>query len=154
MKDRPSLAVFLIALCLISFSAHLVWEWAQCEPFFIHGAAPATVTSMLVATLGDVALTLLAYGGVAAINSNRWPLNDWPVRVWITLLSLALLLSLAVELYALGSDRWSYTDAAPRVPGTPISILPVAQLLILFPISFRLARVLALKIGARQSGVP
>lgn len=108
---------------------------------------------MLVATLGDVALTLLAYVGVTGINGFRWPLNSWTGRVWIALLGFALLLSVAVELYALGTDRWSYTDAAPRLPGTRISILPMAQLLILFPVSFRLARVLALKSGAPRSGM-
>jgi len=29
MDDRPSLVVFAIALCGISFTAHLVWEWAH-----------------------------------------------------------------------------------------------------------------------------
>ncbi len=57
MRNRPPLSVFLTALCLISLALRLVWEWAQCAPFFIHGAAPATVSAMLVATLGDVALT-------------------------------------------------------------------------------------------------
>lgn len=60
----------------------------------------------------------------------------------MALLSLALILSVAVETYALSIGRWAYTDAAPRLPGSSITVLPVAQLLVLFPLSFRLARTL------------
>lgn len=95
---------------------------------------------MLIAALGDLVITLLAYGMVASIHGWRWPLKPWSVGIWIALLGLALAISVSVEVYALHTGRWAYTDATPRLPGTPVSVLPVAQLLILFPLSFRLAR--------------
>jgi hypothetical protein len=140
---QQQLVVFLVVLSLISFPVHLAWEWAQCQPYFVHRAAPATAASMLIASLGDVALTLLAYFGVAAIHGASWPLRPWPAGVWLVLLGLALIMGFALETYALNAGRWVYTDAAPRLPGSSISVLPVAQLLILFPLSFRLARALA-----------
>ena len=144
---RQQLVVFLLVLALISFPLHWAWEWVQCQPYFVHGATAATPLSMLMATLGDVVLTLLAYCGVAAIHGAAWPLRPWSAGVWLALMSLALLLSLGVEAYALHSGRWAYTGIAPRLPGTSISALPVAQLLILFPLSFILARWLARRVS-------
>lgn len=144
---RQPLVLFLVALVLISFTLHLAWEWLQCQPYFVHGAAPATTASMLIATLGDVVLTLLAYCGVAAIYGAPWPHRAWLAGVWFTLLGMALILSVAVEVYALQASRWAYTDAAPRLPGTPISALPITQLLILFPLSFYLAGALTRRVA-------
>lgn len=138
--DRKTLAIFLVLLTLFSFPLHLAWEWWQCQPYFVHRAAPATFASMLMATMGDVVLSLLAYGGVASIHGASWPLRRWSASVWLTLLGLALMVSIVVETYALQSDRWAYTHAAPRLLGSPISVLPVAQLLVLLPLSFLLAR--------------
>jgi hypothetical protein len=144
---RQPLALFLVALALISFPLHLAWEWLQCQPYFVHGAAPATTVSMLIATLGDMALTFLAYCGVAAIYGASWPHRPWSAGVWFTLLGMALILSVAVEAYALQAGRWAYTDAAPRLPGTSMSALPIAQLLILFPLSFYFARALTRQVA-------
>lgn len=138
--SRRQLGIFLAVLSLASFPLQFVWEWVQCQPYFVHGATPPTLAVMLMATLGDVVLTLLAYGGAAALHGADWPMRPWTARIWITLLSLALAMSVAVETYALQSGRWAYTDAAPRLWGSSISLLPVTQLLILFPVSFGLAR--------------
>ena len=140
LATRHQLAVFLVALALISFPMHLAWEWMQCQPYFVHRATPATAASMLTAALGDVALTMFAYGVIAAIHDAAWPLRSWPASVWFLLMGMALITSVAVEGYALFTDRWAYTDAAPRLPGSPISVLPVAQLLIQFPVGFYLTR--------------
>ncbi len=139
VTTRQQLAVFLIVLSLISFPLHWVWEWVQCKPFFVHGLSPPTPTAMLRATLGDVLLTLLAYGAVSVVHGASWPLRPWSPGVWLILLGMALVMSIGFEIYALNTGRWAYTDAAPRLPGTPISALPVAQLLILFPLNFYLA---------------
>ena len=140
VATRRQLRVFLLALVLISFPMHFVWEWLQCQPYFVHRLAPATPLSMLIAALGDLVITLLAYGALASIHGWKWPLRPWSVGIWIALLGLALTISVSVEVYALHTGRWAYTDAAPRLPGTPVSVLPVGQLLILLPLSFRIAR--------------
>lgn len=140
MTTARQLTVFLIVLSLVSFPMHWLWEWVQCKPYFVHGASPPTLTAMLMATLGDVVLTLLAYGAVSLLHGRAWPLRPWSPGVWVMLLGLALVMSISFEAYALHTGRWAYTDAAPRVPGTPISVLPVAQLLILLPLSFYLVR--------------
>lgn len=128
----------LLAVALMGFPLHFAWEWLQCGPYFVHQATPPNLTSMLVATAGDVALTSLAYGFLAARFGASWPLGAWRPVIWVSVLGIALALSLAIELYALQTGRWSYTAAAPRLPGTQISLLPIAQMLILLPLSMRL----------------
>lgn len=140
MRTQQQLVLFLIVLSLVSFPLHWLWEWVQCTPFFIHGASSPTLTAMLMATLGDVVLTLLAYGAVAVRYGASWPLRAWSSGVWLMLLGMAVVMSIGFEAYALHTGRWAYADAAPLLPGTSISALPVAQLLVLFPLSFKLAR--------------
>lgn len=148
---RP-LLLFWLALLPLAFTLHLGWEYAQCQAFFVHGAIPATPAAMLRATLGDLVLTALAYAGVAAITRNAaWGVERWTRRVWISLLGFALSFSIALELMALVTGRWSYTASALRLPMTSVSIVPVLQLVILFPISFALAR-LATRCANRGAG--
>ncbi len=130
-------------LSAVAFALHLVWEFWQCPRFFVHEGVPPTVAAMLWATLGDVGLTWVAQGLVAVATGRwEWSQRTWTTSAWGALLGSALVLSLAVEWRALTTGRWSYTEAAPLLPGTPISLLPVAQLLLLFPLTFALARAL------------
>ena len=100
---------------------------------------------MLMATGGDLVLTALAYALVAIVHGPRWGLGRWRLARLLTLLVVALALASGVELYALAAGRWIYTDIAPLVPGTKISVLPVMQLLVLLPLSLFLARFITLK---------
>jgi hypothetical protein len=144
MRYRELLA-YLAMVLLVSFPLHLAWEWFQCQPFFVHRATPPTAAAMLAATLGDLALTLMAFAAVSAVHGLRWPLERWRWLHLVTLEAVALMLAVAVELHALAAGRWSYTDAAPRLPFTGVSALPVMQLMLLLPVSFRLPRSLAFR---------
>ena len=106
---------------------------------------------MLWATLGDLLLTAIAYVGVVA-GTRQW---DWPVGVWtrsatVSLLILAVALSVAVESYGLATGRWAYTEIAPKLPLTNLSLVPVVQLVLLFPLSFALARWVSLRVKGRK----
>lgn len=131
---------YLALLSAISFVLHFAWEYIQCQPFFVHGAAPATLSGMLGATLGDLVLTGLVYAGVAAVARNwRWPRLPWTPGIWVALLGLSLAIGVSVEWYALSVGRWSYTGLAPLLPMTSLSVVPLLQLVILLPLSFGLA---------------
>lgn len=147
MPRRKATWIFWLALTLVSFGLHFAWEYAQCEAFFVHVRAPR-MAPMLRATLGDLVLTGIAWLGTALVTWDRhWSLQRWTPRVWLSLLAFAIALSIAVELHALAMDWWRYTERAPRLPGTSVSALPVLQLLLLFPLSFGLARGLALRMA-------
>jgi hypothetical protein len=96
---------------------------------------------MVLATLGDVAMTWIAQGLVAVVSKRwLWVLGPWRFRQWAMLLVAALALSFLVESWAMATSRWTYTVINPRVPGMSISVLPVAQMLLLFPLTFGLSR--------------
>lgn len=137
------------ALSAAAFALNLGWEYAQCGPFFVHGALEPTTVNMLAATAGDVLITWVAYAAVAiAAGRWLWVAAPWGLRQWLVLEGAALVISLAVELAALSTGRWGYTELNPRIPGTPVSLLPVAQLAILLPASFAASR---LALGPRRT---
>lgn len=130
-----------IVVSAIAFVLHLVWENMQCSQF-IHINSPPSQLAMIVASLGDVALTWLAFLGVAVVSRDlKWYSNEnWATIQIICIQAEAVAISIFVEYFALQTNRWSYTDSNPLIPGLDISILPVLQLMILLPVTFILAR--------------
>lgn len=133
-----AIAESLGLVAAVAFVLHFAWEMVQCRLYFIHLELPATWIGMLGATAGDVMLTLLAYGIVAAGTRDPswhlwWP---WQPSAWLILELAALALAVAVERTGLEMGRWGYKTEAPLLPGSGLSVIPIAQLLLLFPISF------------------
>jgi len=94
------------------------------------------------AAAGDVLLTLIAYLGIASTSGSlHWPLQQWTRSTWWVLGGFAIGSGTAVELHALYSGRWAYTELTPRLPLLDVSMLPLLQLLVLLPLSFVLARI-------------
>jgi hypothetical protein len=121
-------------LSVIAFLLHFAWENVQCPLFFVHGTYEATWRGMTTATLGDVVITWALYSCIAAARRDwRWPAAGWKFRDWGLFVALALLIGFAIELRALGQDRWVYRVGTPLVPGTRVSIIPLLQLLLLTP---------------------
>ena len=140
VRPSPESIRYALTLTATAFLTHYVWERLHC-PLFVHPPGnPALSLVMIQATLGDVGLTWIAQLSMAAATS-RWM---WPRgagrRTWGTLLALSVGMALAIEWYALATGRWSYAPANPLIPALDLSILPVAQLAILFPVSFAAAR--------------
>jgi hypothetical protein len=140
MLDKSSCRVFGV-LTIIVFLLNLFWEYGQCGLFFIHLNLPPTHAAMLQVTLGDVLLAYIAWF-VVSVCANDWywfARPVWSRRCMPILLGIAVIVSVLIEWHALKSNRWSYTDIAPLVFGR-ISLLPVLQLVILFPLSLVLTR--------------
>jgi hypothetical protein len=143
LLDTRSVVLHVFFLSAIAFGLNFVWETVQCRPFFIHLHGKASPGATVVATLGDVVMTWFAQGVVAAVSRRwLWSIDRWRWLQWTWLLAVALALSILVEYWALSTARWAYTDINPRIPGTTISALPVAQLVMLFPLTFGLTRLL------------
>jgi len=141
MHDKRAIVFHAGFVTGSAFVLNYVWENLQCPWFFIHRGGNTGQIAMVFATLGDVAMTWVAQGLVAIVSRRwLWLLAPWHWRQWAVLLGTALALSVFVESWALATSLWAYTAINPRVPGTPISVLPVAQLLLLFPLTFGLSR--------------
>jgi hypothetical protein len=141
--NTRSIVLHVFFVTGIAFGLNYLWETIQCPLFFIHFDGKATSAVMVTATLGDVAMTWFAQVVVATVSRRwLWLLERWRWPQWTLLLAVALALSFLLEYWALGTARWAYTDINPRIPGTAISALPVAQLVLLFPLTFGLTRLL------------
>lgn len=128
-----------LVLSGFAFMLHFVWESIQCTIFFVHGSYDATWRGMMVAALGDVALTWAIYMVVATVSRKwRWVRQPWHGAQFVALFSTALALGTAVELRALHKGLWGYTKIAPLVPILRISIVPLLQLLLLTPLLFKM----------------
>jgi hypothetical protein len=141
MHDRRVVVVHALSVTGSAFVLHYLWENMQCPRFFIHTGGNVGQSAMVLATFGDVAMTWIAQGLVAVVSKRwLWVLGPWRFRQWAMLLVGALALSFLVESWAVATSRWAYTVINPRVPGMSISVLPVAQMLLLFPLTFGLSR--------------
>lgn len=143
-------------LTLVAFALHYAWESVQCPLFFVHPDSSGMALAMVRAALGDVAMTWVVQAVVAAVSGRwLWLLGRRTGRQWALLLAMGLAMSISFEYFALATGRWSYTPITPLVPGTRISIVPLAQLLVLFPLSFKLTQVLLRhRLAKSQSTLP
>lgn len=142
-SSRRGVSLFrqIAVLSVCSFVLHFMWEMIQCIPFFIHLAEPPTIPGMIRASLGDVVLTLTAFVVVWALTQDRnWILKIWGWKTWAGLVGSALVLSISIEVWALEVNRWKYTELNPTLPYLGVSVVPIFQLLLLFPLSFWLTR--------------
>jgi hypothetical protein len=134
----------ILIFCVVTFVLHFAWEWYQCRPFFIHRGSPESLFSMMVASIGDVVLTLLIVCSVFVVNKmSPLPRSKLLSARGVSLMEFfAVFVAVAVEKYALATGRWQYTAINPIIPFMRVSLLPVAQLMILTPVSVYLTGVM------------
>lgn len=129
-----NLAVF----STVSYVMQCVWETVQ-SPIFYGGTLP--VGALLYATGGDVlmgaglSVLLTVVHQQANWMTRRYPCGDWTIMVLY-----GSLLSFYLETRALWLHRGHYDAAMPLIPGTPVGLIPVLQLVILFPVGFAVSR--------------
>jgi len=136
MSDWLEYSKNLIIISTTALLFHLAWEYLQCGPFFIHINLVPTHFDMLITSLGDVVITMIAYFTISWLSKSfHWITKAWDRWHWYVMISMALIISFSIELFAIRTNRWAYTEITPLAFGQ-ISLLPVAQLLILFPVTF------------------
>lgn len=133
--------VFFGNLILVAFLLNWPWEMLQMPGYreMAHQNWRSTGMRCAIASVGDVVMTLAAYG-LGALAAGRW---DWGIGVhWQVLAASSLLGAMfggAFELWALLHKRWSYTDKMPLVPVLDIGLWPGIQLAVLIPLSISVA---------------
>lgn len=128
------------ALGLFAFLLHFVWEMLQVPAY--RGMSDArhwdAVKLCLRATLGDVGLTLLAYGATAAASRRRWWLDSMTATTLGGFVAIGLVLTILLEalnVYAL--HRWAYALGSQMILG--VGITPLVQWVVLPPLTLWLA---------------
>lgn len=132
----------LVAIFTVAVAFNYVWELAQAPLYAGMENFRRMLWHCFVPSLGDGVLVLLIYGlGWVVLNRRDWFVR--PGRRGCALMLIGgLLIAISVELVAVSAfGRWKYTTRMPIFPGLRVGLLPIAQMLVLPPIIFRIVAV-------------
>lgn len=129
-----------VALATFSAVLNFLWEMVVMPAYGTRStsAAGIGIGMCLLATLGDVGITLGSYAVAASIATRRW-LTRPAIALFLTYLAVGLVMTIAFEyvnVYML--HRWSYAPRMQVMAG--IGVLPLLQWIVLPPIVLWLAR--------------
>ena len=131
---RPTTLNILAVFSLCSFLFHFAWEILQ-GPLFagMSDARHAAATLIcLQATLGDVAIALVAFTTAAWFGNGRGWYMTLPYRAVAAYVTCGVLITVVFEWYATQwSGRWTYSDLMPVIPLLRVGIAPVLQWVVL-----------------------
>jgi hypothetical protein len=138
MPKRTLIWVFIVAVSL-----NYLWELAQ-APLYVglKEYNGGVLWHCFVASLGDGIMVLLI---VAAgwITLRRWDWFEYPSGAgYVVMLTTGLVLAVSVEWFAVRIlERWQYTEKMPLVPVLNVGLVPIAQMLFLPLLIFRIVAV-------------
>ncbi len=112
----------------LAFALNMAWEFAQVQLYA--GRPPWTVCAW--AAVNDAGIILLATA--ALLRVRRRP----DAGFWFGLAGVLAAVALGIELRAMLTDRWSYSDAMPMVG--PVGLSPLVQLPLLGVVAAALCR--------------
>lgn len=114
------------------------WELAQTPLYEGMGDFSRMLWHCFSASLGDGALVLLIFGtGWATLGRQDWFVRPG-ARGYAVMLAAGLVIAVAVEWAAVrAAGSWTYNDRMPVVPALGLGLAPIAQMLLLPPLIFR-----------------
>src|ERR1019366_2051162 len=107
----------IVALAL--FTLNFAWEMAQARFYSSMKGLPFLSATWLCtrAAATDVALLALWFGIIALVaHDGAWPLHPTPKTIAV-FLALGLLATVAIEHWAIATERWSYGSDMPTILG-------------------------------------
>ena len=136
------LGSIVTTIFVVAVLGNYPWELLQ-APLYVGMESFRTVAwHCFVASLGDGLLVLDIFAtGWVALRRHTWFMRP-RVQGYGVMLMTGLVLGIAMEWIAVHRlGRWMYTAQMPLVPGLAIGAVPVAQMLILPPVIFRLVAI-------------
>ena len=136
-RRRKQLTVQWFAVAaLVAVATNLAWEMAQAYLYAPMGDAWQATWRCVLASVADAAIVVL----VLAIARRPWARTRGNHLVeYAMVVALALAAATAIEWWGLSLGRWAYGPSMPRIPGTDLGVVPLAQLTLLTPLSMSLA---------------
>lgn len=127
------------------------WELAQLPLYLVMNDFRAALWHCFVAALGDGVLVLVLFlAGAMVFRRANWFVRPG-LRAYGVMLVGGLAIGVLVEWLGLHVlRRWTYAPGMPLIPGLRIGLVPVAQMLLLPPLIFRIAAALAAWHGRRR----
>ena len=136
LETKKLVWVFIVAVLL-----NYVWELAQ-APLYVglQNYNAGVFWHCFVASLGDGIMALLIVAaGWFTLRESDWFLRP-RVRGYLVIITAGLVMAVLVEWVAVHIlNRWQYTENMPKLPGLDIGLVPIAQMLVLPPLIFRIA---------------
>jgi hypothetical protein len=141
-REQCSTWWMLMAVFVTAVAFNYLWELAQAPLYAGMGDFSRMLWHCFVPSLGDGLIVLLIFALGWAVLHRR----DWFVRPGVYEYALMLIawlvIAISVELAAVHTlGRWKYTTQMPLLPGLGIGLAPVAQMLLLPPIIFRVVAI-------------
>ena len=137
----------LITVVIVAVFLNYLWELAQ-APLYVGLKSYNTgiLWHCFVASLGDGFMIMLIYMA-GWLTLHRWDWFEEPrVAGYLVMLTAGLVLAGFVEWFGVRIlERWQYTEEMPTLFGLGIGVVPIAQMLLLPPLIFRIACFLAAK---------
>jgi len=135
MPKRTLILVFIVAVSL-----NYLWELAQ-APLYIglEDYNAGVLWHCFVASLGDgIMMLLIVVAGWFTFQQPDWFVRP-SVRGYLVMITAGLVMAVLVEWVAMHIlNRWEYTPSMPTLPVVDIGLAPIAQMLILPPLIFRI----------------
>lgn len=131
----------LISVFIVAVLVNYAWELAQ-APLYVgmEDYNAGVLWHCFVASLGDgIMVLLIVAAGWIILKRIDW--FDRPgIAGYVVMLTAGLIIAVLVEWVAVHIlGRWEYSDKMPMVPMLGIGLVPIAQMLILPPLIFRIA---------------
>ena len=153
LSATPEINLVVFALLL-----NFPWEVLQAPLFEGMAAAPhsAVIGACLQATLGDVAIMLLAHAMVAAATRRRrWLLV--PSRYEVAgFIAVGVAITAVIEWLATRgrwAQTWAYSAEMPVIPGIEIGLSPLLQWVVVPPLALWFVRRLSVRPEAQKPPV-
>ena len=133
---RPGKTRLFVAIFLIAVAFNLVWEIAQSSLFAPMGGSFSGTWRCFVASLGDGVIVLaLAVAGSLLFRRVDWFLHPG-LAGYAFMAVLGVAVAVGIEIGALATGRWSYSNHMPLIPVLQVGLAPVLQMLVLPPLVF------------------
>ena len=136
------LAWLHLRLFVIAVPVNYVWEIVQAPLYVGMNSFKLVWWHCGVAALGDGLLVLLIYviGGIV-LNNQDWFVHPG-AKGYVLMMLAGLAIGVGIDwLAVVVTNRWEYTVRMPLVPLLGVGLVPVAQMLVLPPMIFRLVAV-------------
>ena len=130
---------FLPRLFVIAVLVNYVWEIFQAPLYVGMESFKLVWWHCGVAALGDGLLVFLIYAaGWAVLGKQDWFAHPGAIG-YVVMLLAGLAIGVGIEWLAVFvAKRWAYTAQMPLVPLLNVGLAPVAQMLMLPPLIFRI----------------